>query len=214
MALNSAEKQAEGLTTQAFRVLLMLGHHDRKLWESIESSQSFGPLVSRLILYDARPSLRVRTYKFIHTFNETEMQGARSHTSEDSGRDFEAQYRISRWFWKHAVQLLQDSSTLPSQCTELMSLILTLTDNLLLVRRDIVDLRALAELAIDLLLKHETTEVSLWFLKPIDLRMLINSLQDIDQALPFDTVPRGLALILLKCLQNDEPIAHSPSFRW
>lgn len=160
MALSSTEKQAEGLTMQAFPALLMLGHHDSKVWESLASSASFKQTFSQLILYDARQSLRMRTLKFIQSFNETESQSCRTLALEQLGRGPEAQHRISRWFWDCGVELLDDARGMPDQCSELMSLVLTLTNNLILVRRDLVDLHALAELASRLLLGHQTTEVS------------------------------------------------------
>lgn len=156
----SKEKHAESVTLQVFPVLLMLGHHDLRLWDSIRTNSTFCQVCGTLILRDCRPALRIRITKFIQSFSETGTLVGQTPSLEARRRDSEAQVTISQWFWELCVHLLPEAMSFRSQCSELMNLLLFLTNGLVSVRRDALDLHAVARTASGLLLNHETTEVS------------------------------------------------------
>ena len=159
-ASTSEEKHAESVTLQMFPVLLMLGHHDLRLWDSIQTNSTFRQICSTLILRDSRPALRIRVTKFVQNFSETGSLVGHAPSLEARRRNSDAQIAISQWFWELCVHLLPEAMSFRSQCSELMNLLLFLTNSLASVKRDALDLHAVAKTASGLLLSHETTEVS------------------------------------------------------
>lgn len=164
IAIDSDHKQAEILTIHAFSTLMTLSRYDSSFWASITSDSSFGELVSKIILTDSRQSLRSKALRFIIQYfkNGVQLQGSHAPSEPHLDLGSAAPQQICKWFWDLGFQLLPKVVSFANQCSELMEFILTLTDILQSVRRDAVDLGMMASLACQLLLKHETTEASLF----------------------------------------------------
>lgn len=170
-AAKSEEESASSLIIHTLAVILQLGLLDFEFWECVAASQAFREVSRSLVLFDKRKQVRSLVIKMIQEFADSEEERLDMHPDQTDLRG-EAHHRIARYFWALGLDLMPETVKDPNQCYEIFSLLHSLMRKVFAKHGHLVDLHSLAVRTSELLMSHESTEVSTKLAVIMQMKML------------------------------------------